>query len=78
LFIYVLVLGHLQIVAKKTDVRVTNRFSLVLPPDGTFGALVNHTWNGMIGMAIKKVSLFHYLKFKYCLTRVKLGKWTNS
>ncbi|XP_046631468.1 glutamate receptor 1-like isoform X2 [Daphnia pulicaria] len=34
------------------SIRYNFTFSLVLPPDGTFGALVNHTWNGMIGMAI--------------------------
>lgn len=37
------------------------RFLLVLPPDGTFGALVNNTWNGMIGMAINKVSFLYNL-----------------
>ena len=35
-----------------------NRYKLVLSSDGTFGALVNNTWNGMIGMAIEDVSSF--------------------
>ncbi|KAI9551422.1 hypothetical protein GHT06_021755 [Daphnia sinensis] len=36
------------------SIRYNFTFSLVLPPDGTFGALVNGSWNGMIGMASKK------------------------
>lgn len=30
-------------------------FHYVEAPDGYFGALVNGTWNGMIGMAVNRV-----------------------
>jgi len=34
----------------------TDSFHYVEPPDGKFGALINGTWVGMVGMTVKKAS----------------------
>ena len=33
-------------------------FEYIKPPDGAFGALVNGSWNGLVGMAVRGVIQF--------------------
>ena len=35
---------------------IIDSFHYVEPPDGLFGALINDTWVGMVGMTVKKAS----------------------
>lgn len=58
---YVSIYGKIIIQKNICTIFVVFSFEYVEPPDGAFGAFINGSWNGLIGMVVRGVSMKNIL-----------------